>query len=234
MSQYRQVEITPELASELLRGSRTPQRDRSNSQIEHLADQIKDGMWITDGSQISLDSKKNVLQGQHCLAAIIKANIPVTAWVLFDADPEAKLAYDTHRARSAQDLLDIHGIKLKIRKAGQVVKAFHTGSTGRFAKLPTYVLQKIASQLSPADLFVSDAMSEHVPKVTDNASLLAVICRAYFARPAERDMLRTFCRILVTGQYDGRKPYEKNAFILREWLRVPSLQPGRAKGARDT
>jgi len=82
----RIVTITPELARELLSRSGQPSRALSQAHIERLAAALRSGEWKYNGDTIKISENHEVLDGQHRLWAIVKANRAIETTILSEQD----------------------------------------------------------------------------------------------------------------------------------------------------
>lgn len=123
---FQQTTVTPELARKLLQrnfDNRTP----SKRNIDRYAWDMVHGKWRMSTEPIRIDRDKNLIDGQHRLLAIIKAEElaaeqgkafeGVTMFIVTGCDPEEKQVIDTGQARNLNDLLEIN---LKLPNAKDV------------------------------------------------------------------------------------------------------------------
>ncbi len=111
MEQTAKVEnITPKRAMQLLKNN-TNNRKLNIRTVNYYAEQILRGEWILTGQGISISEEGNVLDGQHRLNAIIKADKPVRMFVFYDMDGKGFDRYDVGKNRSAGDVFHIAGVK---------------------------------------------------------------------------------------------------------------------------
>lgn len=96
--------ITPEQAKHLLQGN-TDNRPRRRGWVDYLAGCIERGEWMLTHQGIALAPNGRLLDGQHRLAAIVKANRPVSMLVTFDAPEATFAALDQLKPRSNADAL---------------------------------------------------------------------------------------------------------------------------------
>jgi len=131
--------ITPELAKEMLNknGINRPLRDCIVNEYARL---MKANLWQEKtGETIKISSDGILLDGQHRLRAIIKANIDLPFLIAKDCDKEIFKVIDTGLRRSASDVLSIIGvdnsgkISAGIRKY-LTLKAKNFGSVGGLGK----------------------------------------------------------------------------------------------------
>ena len=102
------LEITPHMAQVWLeRGGKN--RRVSPRLVVRLAAAIRRGEWMLTGDSIKIGEDNTVLDGQHRLHAIFQAGIPVTSLVVRNVAAPAMDVIDTGRARTAGDVLALHG-----------------------------------------------------------------------------------------------------------------------------
>lgn len=96
--------VTPEIAEQWL-GFMGKNRKLSGDVVDRLADMMKGGLWVFDGSPIRFNTHGELVDGQHRLWAIIEAGHTAEFLVLRGVDPEAMAIMDTGRRRSFSDIL---------------------------------------------------------------------------------------------------------------------------------
>lgn len=102
-------EITPELAATYL-AKNCINRKISQGHVDNIASRIAKGDWELNGDTIRFDDSGNLIDGQHRLSAIIKAQIPVTTFVARGFGGDAFQTIDEGKPRGGADALSIvHG-----------------------------------------------------------------------------------------------------------------------------
>lgn len=105
-----QIEMTPKQARSLLEASLgQKQRALANTRVERIAHAIVEGQWKLTHQAIALSPEGFILDGQHRLAAIARAGIPVQVMLAYDADPDTFDVIDTGAARTAANTLQVAG-----------------------------------------------------------------------------------------------------------------------------
>lgn len=100
--------ITPDMAKEYLetnKGNRTLQRERVFAYAEDMAR----GAWRLNGESIKFDTAGRLLDGQHRLAAVVKANVPVEIAVTRNVDANDAV-FDIGKPRSQLDIMRINNV----------------------------------------------------------------------------------------------------------------------------
>lgn len=103
--------ITPKQASELLKQN-VNNRPLNKDRVGILAVEMISGRWKCDtGESIKVSRTNKLLDGQHRLAAIIKANVSVKTMVITGLDDDIFDVIDTGKSRSASDVFSIANVK---------------------------------------------------------------------------------------------------------------------------
>lgn len=104
----RIMPVTPHMAKEWLKHN--PRNRRQNPQLitQYVRDMLA-GRWQLNGEAIKISANGEVLDGQHRLEAIAKADITVTMLVVEGLPDTAQDTMDTGRKRSVGDALTIRG-----------------------------------------------------------------------------------------------------------------------------
>jgi hypothetical protein len=100
--------ITPACATNLLTlvGH---QRPRMKRLVDRIANDIEAGRWVYDGSPIVFDTNRNLINGQHRIAAIAQGTVPVVARVEWGVHPDAFAVMDGGVIRQNRDVLSVEG-----------------------------------------------------------------------------------------------------------------------------
>lgn len=104
----RVEDITPELACDWL-ARNTNNRPLREKHVRQLARQIEDGEWILNGESIKFNSRNELQDGQHRLAAIVMADKTVRSLVVYHAPVTAFETIDTGKRRTLADALALKG-----------------------------------------------------------------------------------------------------------------------------
>lgn len=106
----RTVTITPKRAAEMLEHN-GHNRPLTRTRVREFAEAMKRGDWQLTHQGIAFDTDGQLKDGQHRLAAIVEADLPVTMLVSTDLAPETFDVLDTGKRRTAADALTINGEK---------------------------------------------------------------------------------------------------------------------------
>ena len=103
------VLLTPAAAADWIQLNTSNRRVRFNY-VNYLTEQIQQGLWVYDGNPIRFDWDGNLIDGQHRLLAVIKAQKAVVSDVLANLDPRAKDVVDTGIQRTMSDVLTMRSL----------------------------------------------------------------------------------------------------------------------------
>ncbi|MET9776184.1 hypothetical protein ABZ023_18320 [Streptomyces sp. NPDC006367] len=98
------VLLTPALAKQLLKRN-TRNRNLRSHAVEGYARDIQSGAWMLNGEAIKLDVNGTVLDGQHRLHAVVKADTAVVTFVVTKLPAEAQDTMDSGMGRTTADAL---------------------------------------------------------------------------------------------------------------------------------
>ena len=113
--------ITPSIAKEYLSRNMV-NRSLNVIRVDSYARTMKAGNWQLNGEAIRFNQNGELIDGQHRLSAIIKANVPVDFVVMSDIDNSVSV-YDRGRNRSVTDELVIEGMDRRLASNQNVAVA---------------------------------------------------------------------------------------------------------------
>lgn len=107
---FSSIEVTPELAGELLHlnGNNRPLK---NFLVQSYTDQMKRGAWIFSGGSLSLTATGKLIDGQHRLESVIRSGTTQVFNIQTGLAEEAFETLDIGRMRNAGDTVAIMGFK---------------------------------------------------------------------------------------------------------------------------
>ncbi|MGW1275533.1 hypothetical protein ACWD4V_01060 [Streptomyces tsukubensis] len=100
------ISLHPRLASRLLRRNTANRNLRPTTVADYVRD-IQADTWPINGEAIKLDRNGNVLDGQHRLHAIVKADRAVTTFIIGGLPSEAQSTMDSGMRRTTADALTL-------------------------------------------------------------------------------------------------------------------------------
>lgn len=98
----KEMVITPEIAKEMLERNTENFRKISWKRVDLYAADMKAGRWKSNAEAIAFGKNGKLQNGQHRLHAVIKANVPITMYVIYDVDDNSDI-YDGHNPRRITD-----------------------------------------------------------------------------------------------------------------------------------
>ncbi len=104
------VNVTPDIAKHMLQ-TNEGNRPLNESNVLFLAKEMMDENWQFDGSPIRFNNIGKLIDGQHRLNAIVKANKTYPLMVITGLEPTVFKTMDTGRKRSGADAVAIEGIE---------------------------------------------------------------------------------------------------------------------------
>lgn len=102
--------ITPLMAARWLE-TQTSNRPLSARQVGRYADAIRRGEWALNGEAIKFDKDGRLIDGQHRLAASVKADRAFQSAVVYGLNGGAFETFDTGKNRSIGDILSLAGFQ---------------------------------------------------------------------------------------------------------------------------
>lgn len=100
--------VTPDMAKRFLKDN-VKNRKLKKRLVDQIANDIKKGQFHLTHQGIAFDTKGELLDGQHRLAAIVQAGKSVPLYVTRGLDPEMMNVVDVGAKRTQSDMLGIHG-----------------------------------------------------------------------------------------------------------------------------
>jgi hypothetical protein len=102
--------ITPDIAKKWILKNESNRRI-SSSVVDFIAKEINEGRWIYNGESIKFGQSGYLIDGQHRLYGVLKANKPIISLVSFGIQDCAFDRIDIGKKRSSADVLSIRGVK---------------------------------------------------------------------------------------------------------------------------
>ena len=206
------VVVTPQLARQLLSNMAGNRRLSQESVNAYANDIIQDNWDEKTGAAISIDEDGKLVDGQHRLHAVIKANKPIKTWVCISTKPNS--IYDFNRRRSNRDQLMISRTDLDA--------VYHST---RFISIAMVIIRRCCSVISDCHRPVTPREIEHF--VDSNKALLdgffsrfykgslaklniAVVQMALFlayVNGANMDDIEAFWEILKSGMATSEREF---------------------------
>ena len=111
MIEFKKMLVTPTLAKQMLEANTSNRRVRENVVLQYANDMISDRWKENTAEMIKVSATGVILDGQHRLYAIIKANKPIYLHIATNLPDEVFDVLDTGSRRNAADVFMVQGIK---------------------------------------------------------------------------------------------------------------------------
>lgn len=215
----KEINVTPEMAKLWLSKNIIKNRNISKKRVSKYANEMKLGRWYPGSTQsIVLNDKGELMDGQHRLTALIKANMSIIMNVWFNADEAEFMHIDTGMARNV---------------------ATSTGIPRRFTSLYNCMLN-IAIDSSSHSAFdivkldsyfheLTDEFLIYCPKVTQyfSSSPVKVAAVATIVTQGNKKHVFNIYKSVVTGRIKNASPIAE-AFNIHHLNGFPSHTKGYA------
>lgn len=212
------IDVTPEVATEMLQRNAGNQRDRKEPTINRYAEDMRLGQWRLTHQGIAFNAKGHLHDGQHRLSAVIVADVSVPLLVFFGAGADQEMAViDTNKVRTLTDSATVLSLGFKAPDCSLFNAAVRYGAkNGNGTLLGMTNTTRLELMNRNADLFASVlkwfGTSKFARKVSPAPVRAAVTCAAFHV---DHDRLARFVAVF-TDQVDDAKPTEDAAKSLRQ------------------
>jgi hypothetical protein len=225
MSLYMSVEtITPNLASEYLKVN-TCNRPMRQSRVDQLAREMQAGQWGLTHQGVAFNCDGTLLDGQHRLAAIVQANVPVRMVVTRGVRQEMQLFMDDHAKRTANDSLSLYRGEQITKQDVAVLRAATELSAQSFSLHASNAELNVAlDTFRDALLFCHNYSERKRNRGIGAAPVWGAVALAWFY-VTDLDRLQQFCSI-VSGDAMAKNETDNAPHLLREWLLKNGLNGG--------
>jgi hypothetical protein len=227
--------ITPAKASEWLEAN-TTNRPVSRTVVRAFAEAMKRGEWIVTHQGIAFDVSGVLIDGQHRLAAVVDADVPVAMTVFTDVDDGTFDVLDTGKRRNAADVLAIEGEKSATMLAAMVrtVWLFHNRpdlnwSGGAAAVTNHQIVQTLEDHPKLRD-FV--AVGEQIAAATGMIKSAAGAASYLVEHANRRTNLAPWYEGIIDGA--GLKKNDPRLLFRRVMFAMARKQAGQVLRRRDT
>lgn len=202
--------VTPEQAKEWLSNKLENQRRVSPTRVKNYQKQMIEGTW-EPWSTLMFTTNDQLIDGQHRLEAVVKADRPVHFIVAKGFPPDAILTVDQGKSRNALDVAKIKlGRDLGTRLASCLSACFLSTDTGATPPtLPTLRSAELIVKHYDALHFASSR--GHEKQSVGYSPFIAPVARAYYTENHKR--LGEFLKVLHTGFTVSADPKEDHAAI---------------------
>lgn len=180
--------VTPAKAAEWLAANTENQRSISQTTVQRYINDMRNGLWESDSHQaIAFDKDGKLVDGQHRLSALTRAN--VSLWLKVDrySGPAPMASFDVGRKRTPGDALVVSGFaeKSKGRGIAACAAALKKGVDVTSSN-PSSAVVAMVYEAHQAGI---DAATRALPMAI--ASIQAAFAYLYPAAPEEVDRIMT-------------------------------------------
>lgn len=211
--------ITPQQADEWLKAKNyQDNRKLRASVVDRYARDMESGKWTTTHQGIAFNTRGELIDGQHRLAAIAKSGVSITLTVSTDV-PCASFAHvDLGFSRTAQDVLRAEGDEWVTKEIIAIARLVNANGDIRksLVGLSPFELRELVYLHRNAITFVMHNMESRVRSVTVSP-VLAAVASAYYSEQ-DRMRLASFIRVLVSGVTENPAT-DATAILLRDFVR---------------
>jgi hypothetical protein len=220
--------ITPEVAASWLASANVNNRKLSVKKVKRIASTITRGLWKVTHQGIAFYDNDELADGQHRLAAIVMAGVPVKVMVTYGLPTDVHDGIDKGLPRTLNNNMDFLGIHLS-RNQMAVYRALYSELERQNNKVDCWVPGSyevelpdfVAMQAQYKDA-VDFSMSVHQHRKIAIAQVHAAVAAASFSH--NKDRLKEFLEVLASGV--ATVASDSAAIRLREYLLTNVLHMG--------
>lgn len=204
--------ITPELAKKYLKNNIERNRRLRPRIVEKYARDILNGNWYSEGvDPICISPDGKLLNGQHRMNAVIKANKAVEMLVARGVDERLMEVMDRCAPRTTQDVIAIGGRSISPNITA-IVRAHLYYRDGNKVPSDHEIIEYIDSNIDM--LKKAEAMSTRKGPVCRKAAIAYVIYAALKTRSVSEEVLEEFCEVANSGFMN--EPWQRTPIMLRQ------------------
>ena len=228
--------VTPKKAAEYLQRN-TANRPLAKRAVREFAQAMRRGEWLVTHQGVAFDTTGALVDGQHRLAAVIEADIPVEMTVFTEVPVGAFDVLDTGKRRNAADVLAIEGEKSAVLLAAMVRTVWlyqnrpELSWSGGDAGVSNHQIVQTLQQHPKLRDFV--AVGEQVGTATGMIKSAAAAASYLVTQASSRDLTPWFDGIIEgTGlvKSDPRLLFRR---VMFNHTRKPAGQPLRRRETRE-
>lgn len=219
------IEITPEMAKEMLERNMKNNRRVSKETVMRYARIMKAGGWNLTHQGIAFDTDGELIDGQHRLHAIVQANVPVKLMVTYGVEHTQGEAFtiDAGLKRTTLNIMQISGIDdIVYRNTSNYISSYIRWKvpgkrTASAAEIIAYIdrhYTDIAELYSITRADLGNGQTRRIPSLI-GAALLGAIYRG-----ENQDALAKFCKVYRKNDVEGCENFcAKHALNIRDYVR---------------
>jgi hypothetical protein len=219
------MNVTPQMAENWLEQNSDRNRKLREAKVAQYVADILAGRWRLSDQAISFDINEALVNGQHRLHAVVRADKPILSLVMKNLPTEAMLVLDGGMKRSTDDNFGMYGCEYP-KNCGSTVRRVFLGVRSYAGRAFTdQEVHEFMKQSADAVRFAHRVLPNGK---FGSASLRAPVVRAYIKRAA-RTRLEHFGEVLLTGMM---VPGDEAAIHLRNFvMELASSSNGRDRAS---
>jgi hypothetical protein len=192
------VRITPKMAREWLQTNRNNRHVNANKVSLYAADMMA-GRWRLTHQGIAFDENGNLIDGQHRLLAIIKADCEVTMSVSTGVPNDSKWMFDIGNNRRGSHAIEMNGFKNSTALAATINCIKNILGDRYLPPMPNDIMNRVA-------LSMNDEITESIHSVYSKCNAggigkkaIYVAIHVLMCRVANRDRVDEIFRKVLAG-----------------------------------
>lgn len=223
------IMVSPAMAKSWLETSNKRNRNLQTTKVGQYAADMESGNWTPNHQGIAFYEDGSLADGQHRLAACVRANFCLWTPVTTGLKNESGAGIDVHRARKMDDQIKIAGLSDWIRKEeiamAKILRRAGGGATG--GTMSAHQAVAFCNAHEEAFRATTKALAKKIRNITTAPVLAAIACSYAHVGP---EVVARFCKVLTSGVMESIN--EIAAIRLRERLMadgaaLSSSDPGR-------
>lgn len=222
--------VTPEGAAKILASNNVVNRKLREKAVAEMARDIRQGLFNgLNGETIKFGEDGQLKDGQHRLAAIVAANIPIELAVMYNVNNNSQITIDMGTRREYHDILHMRGEKDAITLAAIIkqVAARELGFSPSDGRRISFVqLDRIFERYPEIRTIAVEALRLYRQSKLFPQSVLG-LCVWMFSQIDEEDASEFIARAVDGQSLEIGNPIytlRKKLTILREHERAPSAK----------
>lgn len=211
---FEQRMVTPEEAKIML-ATNTRNRNLNKKRIDMLANDILNGNWTESPQPICFDNNRNLIDGQHRLNAIIKANMPALLTIAFNVQSGSVI--DKGLERDCGSSLYMRGVidkELSHRAVIAIVNRYYCIAENRFLVSDSEKGEFINKYRNELAKTISIANKRNYTNISKKTGIQTAIFAALVCGVSE-EVIREFVGVVNSGFMEDQS--QSAAIVLRKY-----------------
>lgn len=223
-------EITPSKAAHYLKRNVDNYRRLSQSKVNLYAEEMKAGKWQNNGEGIMFGEDGRLKNGQHRLAAIMKAGVPVKMAVITGI-PDSVTIYDVGSNRSSLQIAQASGCegisRIEVSVGNAIVGRFSGATKG------TLMDWLKAHKDELADAYKYCIASTGGRKASSRTAVVLAGYMMHRLGKISQYEIETFCRVMNSGNTVGADGYEPSPPLVARRMLEEQFSKANGRTMRD-